>query len=228
MAKLQQTPYWHSSEPGLHSRNILAATDAKPKSSAGFHMHIVAILTIHSHMIIQTINDALFSGLLSVSTLDHVAVSPLLKSLSGRCGVKISPGFGQKAQISGAILPHQTVCSARLSFRLPGEQWCSIRLTARRTTWLPPSNRGSMKQQQRSAERSCLDAPCGHARPLLPCTVGFPDTPEHIYGDLGWGSEPERLKLKKSATNGINYPWQGRVLSFYRNVVLPLTCSHHD
>lgn len=134
MAKLQQTPYIQSSEPGLHSPNILAGMDAKPKSSAGLHMHIVAILTIHFHMIIQTINDALFSGLLSVSTLDHVAVSPLLKSFSGHCGVKISPGFGKKAKITGTILPHQTVRSARLSFRLPGEQWCSIRLTAPRTT----------------------------------------------------------------------------------------------
>lgn len=109
--------------------------DANPKSSAVLHMHIVAILTIHFDMIIQTINDALFSGLLSVSTLDHVVVSPLLKSFRSHCGVKISPGFGkEKAKITGTILPHQTVCSARLSFRLPGEQWCSIRLTAPRTT----------------------------------------------------------------------------------------------
>lgn len=43
-------------------------------------MRIGAILTIHLDIIIQTINDALFGGLLSVSTLDHVAVSPLLKS----------------------------------------------------------------------------------------------------------------------------------------------------
>lgn len=160
-------------------------------------MHSVAILTIHFHMIIQTINDALLSGLLSVSTSDHVAVSPLLKSFSGHCGLKISPGLGKKAKIAGTALPHHTVCSARLSFRLPGEQWCSISLTAPRTTWLPPSNRGSMMKQQRSAE------PCGHVRPLLPNTAAFTHTSEHIYGDLGWrgGSEPERLKLKKIHNN---------------------------
>lgn len=47
--------------------------------------------------------------------------------------------------------PTGTVCRIwerliRLSFRLLGEQWCSIRLTAPRTTWLSLSNRGFMRQ----------------------------------------------------------------------------------
>lgn len=65
---------------GLHKTNISITPDAKLKFN---YAYIDAILTVHFDIAIQTINDALFSGLLSVSPLDHVAVSPIQKSSRG-------------------------------------------------------------------------------------------------------------------------------------------------
>lgn len=97
-----------------------------------------------------------------------------LRSCRGLSSPEIATGFCKNAEITGTILPHQTVCCGCLSFRLLGEQWCSIRLTARWTTWLPPSNRGSIMKQERSAARRAQSAaPCGHVRPLLPNKVVF-------------------------------------------------------
>lgn len=59
-------------------------------------MHVGAILTIHFDIIIQTINAALFGGLLSVSTLDHVSVS-LLKSSRGHRGKENQPRIGYRS-----------------------------------------------------------------------------------------------------------------------------------
>lgn len=41
-------------------------------------------------------------------------------------------------------------------------------------------NEAGAERRAQSAERSCLDAPSGHVRPLLPNKVGFTATSGHI------------------------------------------------
>lgn len=152
------------------------------------YVRIGAILTIHLDIIIQTINDALFGGLLSVSTLDHVAVSPLLKSYRS----------------------HWKMCRQILEKK---NRWKNRHNSAASNSWLClpllPAAGGTMVQHQTDssvdnvtppvqswvhkeagAERRAQSAAAwtrrGHVRPLLPNKVGFTATSGHIYGDLGW------------------------------------------
>lgn len=174
---------------GLHSKDKSAITDPKQKSSCGFYRqfftltcaYIAALLTIHFEIIIQAINDALFSGLLSVSTWDHVALSLPVKPCRSHWKIRhqVPQKRWNKRHICAAS--NSLLCLPLLSSFLLEEQWCSVRLTAPRTTWLPLSNGASITKQ----ERSCLDAPCGHVRPLLPIHWDS----GHIYRNLGWGEK---------------------------------------
>lgn len=137
-----------------------------------------------------------FSVGFSVSTLDHVAVSPLLSWNRTKVTENFATRFCKRAEITGTILPHQTVCCACLSFRLLGEQWCSIRLTAPRTTWLPPSNRGSITKQERSAERRA-QLPGRAVRSCAPIAAKQGGLHSHFRAYL-WGFRIEKKMWARS------------------------------